>query len=157
MAESRTRETNDGMQRHNLYASVLAKRKKAMEDGYYLEAVTLTESIVADRLESRLSFLKGEDFSFKPLGPLIIEAGKVETDEELKALVTDEENGLEAWRKRRNNAIHELAKIEEDSSVPWGARYEEVRQCAESGYELFRKINARVNKLRREGQKQEAK
>ena len=38
--------------RHDIYADVLARINQSYENGYYIEAITLLESIISDRLES---------------------------------------------------------------------------------------------------------
>ena len=44
-----------------------------MEHGFYCEAITLSESIIADRLDSRLSYLKQHNCGFRMLGELVRE------------------------------------------------------------------------------------
>lgn len=60
-----------------LYKNAFSRINLAMEQGFHLEAISLIESLVSDRLESRLSFLKQKDFSFEPLGSLIKEIGRI--------------------------------------------------------------------------------
>ena len=60
MAEPRKRaitaSDNDiGQERHKLYKSSFSWIKKSIGAGYYLEAISVVESLVADRLESYLS------------------------------------------------------------------------------------------------------
>lgn len=76
MAEPRKRaitaSDNDiGQERHKLYKSSFSWIKKSIGAGYYLEAISVVESLVADRLESYLSLLLAKDFSFKTLGEVI--------------------------------------------------------------------------------------
>lgn len=47
--------------------------ERSMEHGFYCEAITLSESIIADRLESRLSYLKQHNCGFRMLGELVRE------------------------------------------------------------------------------------
>lgn len=42
-----------GLERYKLYKSAFSRINKAIKEEYYLEAITLVESILADRLESR--------------------------------------------------------------------------------------------------------
>ncbi len=73
-----------GKHRREIYKSAFKQIKLANEDSYYLEAITLIESLITDRLESRLSYLDGKDFSFKNISKLIEKSIKIETDSVLK-------------------------------------------------------------------------
>lgn len=128
MAEPRKRaitaSDNDiGQERHKLYKSSFSWIKKSIGAGYYLEAISVVESLVADRLESYLSLLLAKDFSFKTLGEVIQAINKLgksnKTDELLRSLVLD---NLEHWRKARNKAAHEMVKIEDGKRVSWEER-----------------------------------
>jgi hypothetical protein len=46
-----------GTDRYRLFRSAAQQIKAAMDAGYYLEATTLVESILAERLEKRAQFL----------------------------------------------------------------------------------------------------
>lgn len=51
-------ESNDvGSKRHELYKGVIGKINSAIEAGYYLEAITLEESLICDRFASRFTYL----------------------------------------------------------------------------------------------------
>lgn len=129
-----------------LYRQAFAQIKKAQEQGFYLEAITLVESLITDRLESRLSHLKGKDFSFKTLGSLIEAISQCETDAEIKTLVRDE---LDPWRHERNRALHEMAKLAEGEESTWQERTERLAPTARRGSALLRKIDKHVSRQRR--------
>ena len=48
-----------GKARHELYRGALGHLKSAIEQGFYIEAVALCESVLSDRLEARNSHLNG--------------------------------------------------------------------------------------------------
>jgi hypothetical protein len=138
-----------GQTRFNLYKEAYNRIRESMKQGFYLEAVTIIESLVSDRLESRMSFLKKCDFSFKTLGGLINESRKIEKDNELRALVSQ---NLDNWRKDRNKALHEMAKIADGETPTWAKRVEEISPVAKQGLVILRTIDKRCKKLRKLGQ-----
>lgn len=112
--------------------------------------MTLIESQVADRLESHLSFLKKEDFSFKTLEALIggikgfKDSAEVPADSELRSMMGE----LRAWPSKRNMFMHEMAKLATDEQMSWAEKYEEARAVEVDGIALFRKIDRRMHALR---------
>jgi hypothetical protein len=137
-----------GQERYALYKSSFSWIAKSIDEGYYLEAISIVESLVADRLESYLPSLFDKDFNFKTLGELVqaIRSDKSgKTDEVLRSLVL---NDLDKWRKDRNKAAHEMVKIEDGKRVSWKERVKINKTVAETGLELVRKIDNRIRKLR---------
>ena len=77
-----------GKTRYLLYRKGISRVKESIKSGYYLEAITLCESLIADRLESRLKFLTSSDkYSFRPLGKLQEGIKKHETDPDIKSII----------------------------------------------------------------------
>jgi len=140
--------TNVGNARYHLYRMAYGRIKGAMEDGYYLEAVTLIESIISDRLESRLTKVIGSDFSFKTLGALIDKSRSVETDAALKKLVIDD---LNDWRALRNEALHEMAKLASGDSSTWEDRMYALVLIADDGLKVLKALDSRCKALRKAG------
>jgi uncharacterized protein with ParB-like and HNH nuclease domain len=134
-----------GMQRHDLYACVLGRVKQAIENGYNLEAITLLESIIADRLESICNELKNSnEFAFGMLKTLINEARKHPISENWLDLLTE----LDTWRDKRNRFLHEMAKIEEGNHSSFDEKYRSSCAYAEQGKDLFHKIDNEIRKYR---------
>ena len=103
-----------GQARRDLYAKSLERIAKAIEAGYALEAITLLESLIADRLESRLASIhdqKAEKRKFSTLGNLTQELKGKESGEPPGAVAIYER--VEKWAGLRNEAIHEFAKLRE--------------------------------------------
>lgn len=159
MPESRKRaatssDSNIGQERYELYKSAFSWVKKSIDEGYYVEAISIVESLISDRLESYLSLLTGEDFGFKNLGELIQafrskkykdKLNRTDEDKTLGSLVL---NSLDQWRKDRNTAAHEMVKIEDGKRVSWEERMEINKTVAKTGLELVRKIDNQIRKLR---------
>jgi hypothetical protein len=135
-----------GKHRREIYKSAFKQIKAANEAGFYLEAITLIESLITDRLESRLSYLDGKDFSFKTIGKLIEKSIKIETDSVLKILI---EKDLRKWADGRNKSLHEMAKIAEGDFSSWDDRYFKLKNISTKGMTLLRKIDRRCEKLKK--------
>ncbi len=141
-----TPDNHVGKQRQDLYRYAAVRIKDAINKGFYLEAIAIIESLIADPLESRFSRLLGEDYSYKTLGQLVKKAKTVEIDPILKGLVVIE---LDKWRNARNASLHEMVKLAEGEVRSWQDRMNALEPIAKEGARLFRKIDVRVNSLRR--------
>lgn len=134
-----------GAFRHELYADVLARINQSYENGYYIEAITLLESIISDRLESICNEVnQNNDDAFSMLGTLINHAKRIDVSEDWSDIL----NKLDEWRKKRNSAIHEMAKIEDGNMTPFVDRYATCKDIVEEGKVLFREIDNNIRKYR---------
>ena len=135
---NRTREIANtpekGQKRYLLYKAVIEQYKKAKENRFYLEAITLMESIITDRLESALIYhgIIEQDHAFRMLGDCLTKAKNIISDQ-----LFDE---LNMWRQSRNQALHEIAKIEEGDESSFEQRRPAQMLIAEEGYRLFNKL-----------------
>lgn len=130
-----------GTQRYNTYKASINRVKKAIEEEYYLEAITLCESLIADRLESRLNHLTdSDDFSFKTLGCLHDGIRKHETNIELIQLVESRKGRLDIWRDKRNKALHAIAKIEDGDSREWEGKMKDCKAIAIEGDSIRKEV-----------------
>jgi hypothetical protein len=137
---------NIGTTRYQLYKRAYARINESIKQGFYLEAISIIESLISDRLESRLTFLNGSNFGFKTLGQLISETNRVETDSQLKDFVT---NNLDSWRLVRNKALHEMAKLADGDTSTWDDRIKALVPCAKDGLVILRAIDKRYKQLRK--------
>jgi len=133
-----SKSNNVGLARYHIYRQAYKRINQSIENGYYLEAITLIESLISDRLESRLSYLLKKDYSFKTLGALITKAKQFEENDQLKTVVSTE---LDHWREKRNAALHEMVKIEDGEVTAWEERYSELRGITITGKSILRKID----------------
>jgi hypothetical protein len=134
--------------RRKFYARALERVSVALDTGFVLEAVTLLESMIADRLEARLAakHAQHEDKRrFSTLGKLAQELGgsRMAEPESVRGLYND----VAAWADRRNRALHEMVKLEEGAVADWDSRYASARQTAEDGRKLFRKLDRAIRSL----------
>lgn len=143
----RTPDNDISQERYELYKATFAWITKSINEGFYLEAISLEESLITDRLESYMTWLKGTDYSFKTLGDLKRAIEVYETDDDLRLLVLGE---LDQWRRARNKAAHEMVKIEDGKTISWTDRMRINQEVAEAGLELVRKIDRQTRRLRTE-------
>lgn len=134
-----------GQQRYALYRSAFSRIKEATAAGFHLEAIAIVESLLSDRLESRLGFLLQQDFSFKTLEKLIERSAKVEPDDHLKQLVQQQ---VKSWKDQRNWALHEMAKLAEDDPDCWSDRAGALAAVATDGLKILRAVDRRCRQLR---------
>jgi len=136
-----------GIARYKIYKNGIGRIQNAIKSGYYLEAITLCESLIADRLESRLKYLTGGDkYSFKTLGDIQKGIKKYETDSELRSIINSEVN---KWRQKRNDALHAIGKLEEKKIEIWEDRIEKCKKIAEDGEKLRKRIFSIIDKLKK--------
>ena len=142
----RTPANEVGSERYELYKATFEWIAKSIREGFYLEAISLEESLITDRLESYLTRLTETEFSFMTLGKIQKAIEKHETDVDLRALVLEE---LDEWRKARNTASHEMVKIEDGKKVCWDDRMKINQAVAKTGLELVRKVDQQTRKARK--------
>ncbi len=133
-------DTNEkGKIRYARYKYVLEQYKKAMENGFYLEAVTLMESIISDRLESRAAYLEKTN-GFETLGKL---CNILSSDDTLKDIIPQ----VVEWKNGRNKVLHEMSKIDNTNvNEDFDNKYNSAKQLGEDGLDIFRKIDSIVTK-----------
>jgi hypothetical protein len=133
-----------GRLRRKLFEEARQRIETSIAAGYCCEAIAIIESVITDRLESRLNWLSGENHGFKTLGWLINNLRGSETDSALTDLLDD----LDIWREQRNRAIHELVKVEDGKPpMSWSDRMAELATGARLGYELLKRLYHRVADL----------
>lgn len=145
-----------GDARYALISSAAQRITEAMRAGFWLEATTLVESILAERMEKRVQWLykhlqeSKERYAlervkdgFANLGPLISALLAVEKDADLKAVV----GRVEIWRRHRNSAIHEMVKLGDAAQETWDARLERAHQAAQDGIEVLRALDTEERRV----------
>ncbi len=137
-----------GKARYELIKNAIGRVLQSQKEGYYLEAIAILESLIADRLESALSDSENKSIGFKNLGTLIDFAKKSsQLDSEIKQVTV---NDLDTWRVTRNVALHQMVKLETGNLHDWDGRYNELEEQVQNGIEIFKKISNRIRKIRRE-------
>jgi len=94
------------------FTYAFARINEAIKQEFYLEAVTLAESVISDRL---LSFVKHRDDKVNKkttFQQLISKAQKMSAITVTTNSGTDLFNALDEWRINRNKCVHSVAKSE---------------------------------------------
>jgi hypothetical protein len=138
-------------QRYKLYRLAIEQLKSAYTGGFYIECVSICESIISDRIEARLQFLRrGTD---KPshidsLGRLLKQVTDIEPEDqvELRAAYAS----IREWGNARNETIHQFVKVTDQNHRADGKdRARQAKAAARSGMRLMRKVSALVRKHNR--------
>lgn len=150
----RVRAINDGPKsapaqtRRKFYANAIDRIKTAIKEGYPLEAITLLESMMADRLEARLACISNQEAEkrkFSTLGRLSRELCGNASHESDDAKTVYEE--VQEWASQRNESLHEMVKLAEGDAKDWKAKLKEAHSTAKDGLKLFRQLDVLVRKL----------
>ena len=135
-----------GMARYNMIKEAMEQYKRAMDAGFYIEAIALMESAICDRLESLANIaFSPDDYSYSTIGQLVHlfrSKGKPITPELANVL-----DALSAWAKNRNNAIHEMVKLgPTNSNIGFVEKYKSLKQIAKQGKDLFNAVKKEYKK-----------
>jgi hypothetical protein len=150
MPKSKIRATihdNSGVERYEIIKSAISRFNTAIEHSFFLEATALIESLICDRLESRIGELTQKSVEFGTLGDLLKKLNSIETDIELKKIMN---NIFYQWAGNRNIVIHQAAKIELGKKKDWNEFLRLSESTAKEGRKAFDCYNKRLQKLRRQ-------
>ena len=131
-----------GRHRQSLYQRCIAQYNEALGAEFYIEAVAIVESLLCDRLESRLAALHGQEENkrrFSTLGRVACELKGQRLGEPADTRGIYGE--ISKWASQRNKVIHQLVKLEEGEIPNWDDRYKQARRTAEAGMDLFRRLD----------------
>ncbi|MDG1049004.1 MAG: hypothetical protein P8R46_02245 [Planctomycetota bacterium] len=134
-------------QKSRRYAFANERMKRAMEQGFYLEAITICESLISDRLLSSLDRRHGVERNARAGLHRLINAHLDETllDRSSQAhgeKLTDIFSALRIWKDKRNELLHGIAKCLPGDEVHSGpVLMERSKVAAEEGLRLFRHLD----------------
>lgn len=124
--------------RKEIIGNAISQAQGAAKAGFFLEAITLTESLIADRLESHLSYLSQKAGGFEPLGTLITALEKQpKLNASYKELLLKD---IKPWTKKRNYALHEMAKLSETGIESFAEKYAAAKQIFIEGEAIRKKL-----------------
>lgn len=122
-------ENNVGAKRFQFLLAAAERAAGAFKQGYYLEAITLTESLLATRLESRLTWVRekqgtSEAVRFSTLGRLCKEllSKDAEKAPDWTAFQVPIQK-IRKWTNQRNEALHEMAKLDREDGPGFHKKY----------------------------------
>lgn len=132
-----------GKAKQELFKQAFRRIEYSISKGFHLEAITIIESLMCDRLETSVSVLNGEKIKPMNLGPLLkIAKGLPEFPQELII-------EIDSWRKDRNLVMHQMVKITHHEVFDWHSRMKYARVTAVTGNDLVKKLHLVVGKIKR--------
>lgn len=135
-------------QRYELYKLANEQLNSAYEAGFYIECVSICESIIADRIEARLQFLRrGTDkrSHIDSLGRLLKQIEDIEANDQ--ADLREVYQAIREWLKARNATIHQFVKVTEGNQQFDGeGRMKQAKTAARDGKVLMKLISKLVKK-----------
>lgn len=136
--------------RYMTYYSAIEQYQKAFQQGYYIECISLMESLIADRLESLANQISStKNYSYKPLERLLEYLLGTKQKDKLNDELLNCLDDIKTWKDGRNMAIHEMAKLSEDLEESFQTRYNKLKKIADNGYKVFRKIDNSIRRFRK--------
>jgi hypothetical protein len=137
--------------RYLRYKLAFERLDEALEEGWLLEAISLEESIISDRLLSALASLTDQSSARKSLNELINHTKEafVANGGDLEAnLLFDQ---LHEWRRERNECVHAFCKLDDHAYSERSAEIfsDKMWETAQKG----RKLVDLVKDLSREAKK----
>ncbi len=145
--------------KHDAYREAWARIRLAKENGFFLEAITIQESIISDRLISYFTrptatnpISSGNNGQWSSLNQLI-QRWKSEYPDGLRT--NRYENliqALDQWRILRNKAIHAIVKFESNDEARTVDEFlNKAREAAVEGEILAKEICNWCRKAKKEG------
>jgi hypothetical protein len=135
-----------GIDRYEIIKSVMSRYNTAVEHGFFLEATALIESLICDRLESRLGELIKIPTELNTIGILLKKLNTKEIDPILKQIMNTQ---LQSWCGERNKTIHQAAKIELGKKKDFNEFIRMSEKTAKMGRKSFDEYNKQLQKIRR--------
>ncbi|MBK1646676.1 hypothetical protein CKO25_18940 [Thiocapsa imhoffii] len=137
------KQINGNAPKYESYKEAWARIRQAQESGFYLEAIVIEESIIADRLTSYLSAVGLLPNKHYPGLFDLVKAWKADQVQavdkshgDLKAAIGDE------WRASRNRAVHAIVKSAPGTATPPVEDFlAEAQAAAELGATLARAVD----------------
>ena len=137
-----------GAAKQQLYREAHKRLSRAIKNGFHVEAIALTESIMSDRIESAISTITGQVVEIGTLGKLISAFRELHPiDEEFRLELRD-------WNRARGQVIHQMVKLTDEHQATWRERMTFARHTAIQGEVLLKELRKVTDKIIREGRKQ---
>ena len=133
------------------YKFAFSQMKSAIEQEFYLEAVTLAESVISDRLLSQVSYFAGDKVKLRTTFSDLLKRWKTLDDDRawgfeegetgIRHEWPDLHEAINDWRKKRNKVVHSACKsIPDTATIEVGDFKAGARVAAEEGHLLARAI-----------------
>lgn len=108
------------------------RAKRAVRSGFYLEGITLSETLILNRIEAVLRDSAGVRFDRFSVGKALrgVESHKIEIVD--RSLVSD----TWSWVDVRNDLSHHFSRVVVEEGLVWRLRLRKAREAAELGIQL---------------------
>lgn len=128
--------------RGQIFRSSYKRARRAISEGFYLEAIVIIESLLADRLESVLSAATAAPVQFRTANEAARDLrGSSLIDQDLLARIS-------SWSYGRSRWVHEFAKVSDEDHLTWHGRLADARDVALSGFDLVTQVTAAAKKAK---------
>jgi|LauGreDrversion4_1035100.scaffolds.fasta_scaffold448845_2 hypothetical protein len=127
-----------------LITKSLNRTKRALAEGFYLEAIVLVDSLITDRLNVIAHYATDVAIEVKGVNNGVRNLTKAQVkiyDSELVAETL-------VWGKERNAAVHGFSKLGEFEDLGWNQRIKMAKGSAETGLKLAKRWLAEAKKHR---------
>lgn len=141
-------DVSGNQQKFNSYREAWTRISEARAQGFYLEAVVIQESIIADRLQSYLlaSGWTSKSQKHTSTGDLVKAWRKTLVDKQNGSDVAELALKATNWLYKRNRVTHAIAKTRRDDIAPINDFLALANEAADEGQELARAIDRWVKK-----------
>ncbi|MEL6130579.1 MAG: hypothetical protein AAFR30_11835 [Cyanobacteria bacterium J06628_4] len=143
--------------KYQAYREAWSRIKLAQENHFFLEAITIQESIISDRLMrflalpgSKNPFAKKKKKKYLSFSDLI-QAWKVNYPQGLPSGdYGDLIAAVDAWRRQRNDAIHSIVNPKPgEATQPIDLFLQQAKETAEAGTRLAREVCSWCQKVKK--------
>jgi hypothetical protein len=150
--------SSTGVERYRLLKAAFAHVQQSIRDGHHLEAITVLESILTDRLGSMVHGALGREVTLRHTlgglvklatqGPLIGQSEQVDgipagrsapIPADVMGFLTDR---LSRWWRMRNTAVHAMAKLHQVGDATFAERYAKLSTAVLEGIRVLLQLDA---------------
>jgi hypothetical protein len=144
------------------YREAWTRIKESQEQGFYLEAVTLAESIISDRLISYLSDTRFIDLTSNPRRHLsfndLIRGWKKSVSPTEDSNLSKLQKKVDDWRLSRNKIVHGIVRSHPGLEIDNIESFlENAKKSAAVGEELARAVDKWCKQAKKEAQSNESR
>ena len=140
-------DVSGNVEKYHSYREAWKRIDEAIEEGFYLEAVTIEESVICDRLISHLVGLgvrnrQSDLRDYGSFGRLLGSWRQNGSHPIEQRGFEDLQDAVDNWREKRNYVVHRIVKSHPgDATDPISDFLKRAKQTAEEGKELARAVD----------------
>lgn len=141
-----------GLARHELYKVAWERYNEAMSAGFFLEAITLVDSVITDRIEAYTQHLMHFEEKHQSVTSLANAMAAMDIAREERQIPKDDEyknlrKAVSQFYEGRNKAVHNFAILSNANAKQTAdERLQEAEKTAKDGRKVFNLVNAYTRK-----------